>query len=239
MRSDEDLGMLDQREVGGRRFGIEGINGCAAKLAAGERLDQGGLVDQAAPRAVDDSHRWLHHADRAGVDEVARLGIERRVQRDEVAAGPELVEPRHALDPILERLLGREQRVETDHGHAEAEGAPGHGEADPAQADHARVLPSSWVPVKALRSHFPDLRLSLATATLRARASISAMVCSAVETVLPPGVFMTTMPWRVAAGTSMLSTPTPARTMALSRAWFWRTSAVNCVPDRTAIPSAS
>ena len=102
-----------------------------------------------------------------------------------------------------------------------------------------RVLPSSWVPVKALRSHFPDLRLSLATATLRARASISAMVCSAVETVLPPGVFMTTMPWRVAAGTSMLSTPTPARTMALSRAWFWRTSAVNCVPDRTAIPSAS
>src|SRR5271157_5034244 len=38
---------------------------------------------------------------------------------------------------------------------------------------------------------------------------------------------------------SMLSTPTPARTMTLSRAWFCRTSAVNCVPDRTAIPSAS
>ena len=35
------------------------------------------------------------------------------------------------------------------------------------------------------------------------------MVCSAVETVLPPGVFITTIPWRVAAGTSMLSTPTP------------------------------
>ena len=132
--------MLDQREVGGRRLGIEGINGCAAKLAAGERLDQGGLVDQAAPRTVDDSHRRLHHADRAGVDEVARLGIERRVQRDKVAAGPEFVEPRHALDPVLERLLGRQQRVETDHGHAEAEGAPGHGEADPAQTDHAQGL---------------------------------------------------------------------------------------------------
>ena len=72
MRSDKDLGMLDQREVDGRRLGIEGVNGCAAKLAAGERLDQGGLVDQAAPRAVDDSHRRLHHADRAGVDEVAQ-----------------------------------------------------------------------------------------------------------------------------------------------------------------------
>ena len=49
----------------------------------------------------------------------------------------------------------------------------------------------------------------MAWATFRDRASISAMVCSAVETVLPPGVFITTMPWRVAAGTSMLSTPTP------------------------------
>ena len=36
------------------------------------------------------------------------------------------------------------------------------------------------------------------------------MVCSAAETVLPPGVFITTTPLRVAAGTSMLSTPTPA-----------------------------
>ena len=43
--------MPDQRKVGGRRLGIEGINGRAAELTAGERLDQGGLVDQAAPRS--------------------------------------------------------------------------------------------------------------------------------------------------------------------------------------------
>ena len=42
------------------------------------------------------------------------------------------------------------------------------------------------------------------------------MVCSAAETLLPPGVFMTTTPRRVAAGTSMLSTPTPARAIARS-----------------------
>ena len=35
-------------------------------------------------------------------------------------------------------------------------------------------------------------------------------MCSAVEIVLPPGVFITTMPRRLAAATSMLSTPTPA-----------------------------
>ena len=34
---------------------------------------------------------------------------------------------------------------------------------------------------------------------------------SAVEIVLPPGVFMTTTPRCVAASTSTLSTPTPAR----------------------------
>ena len=46
---------------------------------------------------------------------------------------------------------------------------------------------------------------------LRASESSSENVCSAVEMVFPPGVFMTTMPRSVAAATSTLSTPTPAR----------------------------
>ena len=37
------------------------------------------------------------------------------------------------------------------------------------------------------------------------------MASCAVETVLPPGVFMTSTPLRVASATSMLSIPTPAR----------------------------
>ena len=60
----------------------------------------------------------------------------------------------------------------------------------------------------------------------RARAIIMATVCSAVEMVLPPGVFMTTMPRRVAAATSILSTPTPARTMARSLPGFSSSLAV-------------
>jgi hypothetical protein len=36
-------------------------------------------------------------------------------------------------------------------------------------------------------------------------------VSSAVAMVLPAGVFITTTPWLVAASTSTLSTPTPAR----------------------------
>ena len=72
----------------------------------------------------------------------------------------------------------------------------------------------------------------------RARAISRVMVCSAVLTVLPPGVFMTTMPLRVAAATSMLSTPTPARTMARSLPGFSSSSAVMVVPLRTMTPSA-
>ena len=51
----------------------------------------------------------------------------------------------------------------------------------------------------------------------RDKAIIMAIVCSAVLSVLPAGVFMTMMPSRVAAFESMLSVPTPARTIAFSR----------------------
>ncbi len=74
---------------------------------------------------------------------------------------------------------------------------------------------------------------------LRDRASIMAIVCSAVLSVLPAGVFITTMPSRVAAFESMLSVPTPARTIAFKR-WFpSSTSAVILTPLRQIAPSDS
>ena len=51
----------------------------------------------------------------------------------------------------------------------------------------------------------------LAWGILRASDISMEKVNSAVEMVLPPGVFMTTMPRWVAVSTSTLSTPTPAR----------------------------
>jgi hypothetical protein len=64
-----------------------------------------------------------------------------------------------------------------------------------------------------------------------------AKACSAVLTVLPAGVFITTMPCRVAASLSMLSVPTPARTIALSRWLPARASAVIFTPLRQIAPS--
>ena len=65
-------------------------------------------------------------------------------------------------------------------------------------------------------SHLPAWVERSAAGISRASANIIAMACSAVVMELPNGVFITTMPRCVAAGTSMLSTPMPARPMTLS-----------------------
>ena len=74
---------------------------------------------------------------------------------------------------------------------------------------------------------------ALACGILRASDTIMAMACSAAVTVLPPGVFMTTMPCLLAAGISMLSTPAPARPMATSLVAASMISAVALVDERT------
>jgi hypothetical protein len=95
------------------------------------------------------------------------------------------------------------------------------------------VLPQTSTPVNLLRSHFPLRSDAFACGMLRAIASSRVMVCSAVVTLFPPGVFITTMPRLLAASTSMLSTPIPARPITLSRAPASMMSAVARVPLRT------
>ena len=73
-----------------------------------------------------------------------------------------------------------------------------------------KTLPRSSRPSKIFFSHRPACMDSLAWGTERARASISATVCSATLTALPPGVFITSTPRLVAATMSTLSTPIPA-----------------------------
>ena len=81
------------------------------------------------------------------------------------------------------------------------------------------ILLRSSVPTKACLFHSPLFIALSPTEIFRESVSIIATVCSAADMVLTSGVFMTTIPRRVAAGISILSTPTPARPMA------WRFSA--------------
>ena len=62
-------------------------------------------------------------------------------------------------------------------------------------------------------------------------------MCSAAETTVDSGALATTMPRRVAASTSTLSTPTPARPTTFRRAARSRSGAVSFVAERMTMPS--
>ena len=68
---------------------------------------------------------------------------------------------------------------------------------------------------------------------------MSASASSATLMLFAPGAFMTTMPRSVAAGTSTLSTPVPARATTLKRGAAAMSAAVTLVALRTTSASAS
>ena len=93
-----------------------------------------------------------------------------------------------------------------------------------------KTLPYNSTPIKSSRCQSRFLSEMPAGTMLRAKANNSAMVCSAAAIVFPSGVLRTNIPFRVAASTSMLSTPTPARPITLSCFAASITSAVTLVP---------
>ena len=99
------------------------------------------------------------------------------------------------------------------------------------------VLPASSMPPHLDRSQRPSLSAAWACGMLRASATIRPMVCSAAETTVDSGAFATTIPWRVAASTSTLSTPTPALPITLSRCARSIRSRVRRVAERMTIAS--
>src|SRR5829696_840398 len=103
----------------------------------------------------------------------------------------------------------------------------------------ASVFSASSTPPHLDRSHRPCLSAACACGMLRASATSSPIVCSAAETMFDSGAFATTMPCRVAAATSTLSTPTPARPITFSRPPRSIRSAVSFVADRITIASYS
>ena len=152
------------------------------------------------------------------VDDVAGLVGQRRVQRDEVGARQQFVEL-DLLDAELGRPLLRQERVERDDVHLEADAARGDDRADIAAADDAERLAGDLDAHEAVLLPLAGMgRLRWPPASARASANISAMACSAVVIELPNGVFMTMMPRRDAAGMSTLSTPMPARPITFSAA---------------------
>ena len=100
------------------------------------------------------------------------------------------------------------------------------------------VFPFRSKSLKRLRSHLPACMDAFASASCRASASMIEIVCSAAETLFEPGAFSTSTPAFVAAATSMLSTPTPARAITRNRGALRIRASSTCVSLRTTRPSA-
>ena len=88
-------------------------------------------------------------------------------------------------------------------------------------------------------SHLPAFIEAAAWGMFRLRAMSMDRACSAVVTVLPPGVFMTAIPRWLAAGMSMLSSPVPARPTTFRRSLTPIRSARSLVRLRTTSASNS
>ncbi len=71
---------------------------------------------------------------------------------------------------------------------------------------------------------------------LRASASINAIVCSAAATMFDCGALATMIPRFVAAGTSTLSTPIPARPITFRLSARSISAASSCVAERIRMP---
>ena len=89
------------------------------------------------------------------------------------------------------------------------------------------------------RFHWPDFSEALAGATWRALASSRAMASSAADPMFEVGALTTITPAWVAAGTSTLSRPTPARATTFSRRAAAMASASTFVAERIRMASTS
>ena len=93
---------------------------------------------------------------------------------------------------------------------ARAHGARPAGRSGRSRGRRASSRPARRRPTSSAPSG-PSTSAAWACGMLRASAKSRPIVCSAAETMFDSGAFATTIPRRVAASTSTLSTPTPAR----------------------------
>ena len=98
-------------------------------------------------------------------------------------------------------------------------------------------FPSNSKPVRPALGQPPAFIPASAFGICRAKANNNEMACSAAASVLPSGAFITAIPRAVAASTSMVSTPAPARPITLSCDALAMASAVTAVADRTSSAS--
>ena len=188
-------------------------------LARAERLDQRLLVDELAARGVDDPHAVAHLRDRVGAE---RSRASRRVSgrcrvRNSAAASTSSGVSTRSTPSSRNRSFATNGSYATTRIPSPSARRATCWPMRPKPSTPS-VLPSSSTPPqrRALPAALLERRVRLRDVARRARRS-RPTVCSAAEMTVDSGAFATTIPRRVAASTSTLSTPTPARPITFRR----------------------
>ena len=137
MRRADDLLHAEERVFLGRFF-LEHVERRARDMTAFDGGLEIGFDDEAATCAIDDADALLALGDVLGVQDIARLVGQGRVQRDEIGALQEVFKL-DLLDTHVLRALRREEGVEGDDLHAEPKAAIGDDGTDIAAADERRA----------------------------------------------------------------------------------------------------
>ena len=138
MRRDHDLRKLEQRSR--VRLGREHVQRRARDLARADGSLERLLVDERAAGRIDDPHAVTHSREGVGVEHAARLRVERKMQRHDVGPREDVVERARRLDAELPEALGRDEGVEGDDAHPEAERPARDLAPDTPETEHAEGL---------------------------------------------------------------------------------------------------
>lgn len=101
-----------------------------------KRCGQGGFLDQAATRAIDNAHSALRLLQTGCIKKVTRLRSERGMQGDEIGIGHQIVQLIDQLDLQTARARRREIWIECHYAHAKSDRAPAQLATDPAHSDN-------------------------------------------------------------------------------------------------------
>ena len=218
--------------------GLEDVERGAGDLAGLDRVGERDVVEQLTARAVDDADAVLHLRERLGVEPVLGLGRLGQVDRDDVGA---LVDVGGASRPSRRPSRGSARPPRTGRTRSRSCRGPSRARRRAGRSGRSRGRRASSRRSRCRRTWSapsgPRRARACACGTLRTSDIISAIVCSAAVTMFDVGALATTMPRRVAAGTSTLSTPMPARPITFIRSARSIRSAVSVVAERIRIAS--
>ncbi len=133
VRRRDDVGQAEQRvvRIGGLR--IEHVERRARQALLGERGKERGAIHEAPARDVDQHGGGLHAGELVRAEQRLALADGRRVERDHVGIGEQLVEG-HERHAHLARLLGRKERVVAEQARLEGPRPRRHARAHLAEA---------------------------------------------------------------------------------------------------------